>query len=120
MLNERRRNLYSLNHGQHVAHVESVLNDAFDRGFKRIRIIDAPVQFEPLYLYQEAEQKPAYLYTDAEANVKYLYTDYEVEFEGIDFVVQLPYTLPYDQARMIHLIEKYKTPGMAYIIEQVL
>ncbi len=111
---------YELEHGEHVAELEAVLNDAFDRAFRRIKIVDAPDQYEPIYIFQDAEQKPVAIFIDTENQPKKLNTDFEVEFAGIDFVVQVPYSIPYDTAKMNALVEKYKTPGMVYIIEETL
>ncbi len=116
--NHQNRLRYELEHGEHIAHLEAVLNDAFDMGFRRIKVVDAPDQYEPVYIYQDAEQKPVYIYTQSENQPKPLFTDHEIEFEGIDFVVQIHYTIPYDVNQIKALIEKYKTPGMAYIIEE--
>lgn len=116
----RRKNLYDLQHLQHIAHLECVLNDEFDMSFRRIKIVDAPVQYEPRYLFQDAENKQKATFTDAENNPTPLFTDYEIDNEGLDFVVKLPITIPYNFEKMTALLEKYKTPGMAYIIEETL
>ncbi len=117
---ERMRSIYELEHRQHVAHLEAVLNDTFDMAFRRIRVEDAPIQYQPLYLFRDAELKPQYLYTEAEGIPRHLYTDYEVDFAGIDFIVKVQYTIPYDAAQMRALIDHYKTPGKAYLIEETI
>ncbi|MNS21773.1 hypothetical protein D3C72_535430 [compost metagenome] len=118
--NYRERNLYRLAHGMHTTQLEAVLNDRFDIAFRRIRVVPAPLQYEPIYIYQDIEDRPHFIYTDSENKPQALYTDNEIEFGGDDFIVQVPYTLPYDTNQMTALVEDYKTPGKTFVIEETL
>lgn len=114
----RDKNLYRMNHGQHIAHLEAVLNDKYDAGFRRIKIVDGET-LDPCFLYRDIENKPLFIKTDADAATKWLYNEEEIDFSGFDFVVQIPFTIPYDEDELQQLVNDYKTPGMGYIIEQI-
>jgi hypothetical protein len=102
----RANNLYILDH--------DALNDTFDMTLRRIYISD-PAYFDPLYVYEDAEDKLVYAYLDSEIGggvvPLYLYTDAEVAGATAMFIVNVPHTLVYDVNRMKALIDLYRLPG---------
>lgn len=115
----RNDNLYFLSIGFHVVDLERLLNDKFDPGFRRIRVTDAPLSYEPIDIFRADENKPEFVYRDSENKPKPLFLDDETMFGGIDFVIQVPVSLSYDPDLIISTVNKYKTPGRGFIIEEV-
>lgn len=110
--------LYYLAHTSQVVFIESALNDMFDPGLRRIRIVDASI-VTPLYVYKTPEAKPVYLRKTSEASPTYLRKESECFPNGIHFIVEVPVTLVYDQSAMIALVKRYCLPGRLFIIQQV-
>ena len=109
--NNRNANLYNLAHNGQVVKLNAALNDAFDNTARRIYISD-PVYNDPVYLYQDDEEKPVYIYQDAENKPVWLYQDTEVyAVDGVDFVVNVPMAVLFDMGRMKSLINLYRLPS---------
>lgn len=115
----RDRNLYRLRHGHSVAHLRALINDRYDPAMRRITVTDAPLDYQPTMVYKTIENQPVYLYQPAENSPKFLWTDEEVNFGGIDFVVNVPVSLVYDQQEMRAFINENKMPGLGYVIQDV-
>ena len=111
----RKARLYELAHGPQVAHLEGVLNDAFDSTNRGIYISNGPLN-EPAPLYLDAELKPAPLYLESEGIVEVLYLESETFASGADFIVHVPAAVVYDLAKMKALIDKYKLATKLYTI----
>lgn len=116
---QRKENLYKLDHRQHVTHLEAVLNDKWDNGFRRIKVVDAPIDYQPTMIYKTVENKAVYIFQTSENQPELLWTNEEVLFGGIDFVVQVPVSIPYNLEEMRSTVRYYKTPGMGFIIQDV-
>lgn len=114
-LSQRRQNLIRMNFTYQKFSIERRINDVFDPGERRLKIVKA-VQYEGVYLYTEAEddsfhsktkwlnnENPIYLRTDAE-----LYSEF-------DFIVQIP-NIGIDQIRLKAEIDFYKLISKRYQI----
>lgn len=110
--------VYELNKTSQVVHIEAVLNDRWDAGLRRIYLTDGD-SVEPLYIYRVAESKPApIIYQDAEGEpAPYIYTDNELNAVTIDFIIHVPVFITFDEEEMKALVNKYRLPGKAYIIQ---
>ena len=103
---QRDDNLYYLKHTPQVVHIEAVLNDRWDEGIRRIRIVDGAFN-DPTYLYQEIEDKHVYLYQEVEDSPVYLYQEGELYGQGAEFIIEVPYFIQFDQNEMKQLVNKY-------------
>lgn len=114
-LNERRNaNIYKLTHDARVGSVEKVLNDRFDIVERRIRITEGN-RIDPLYIYQEAEDKQTYLPAT-------IYTQQEIAERTTDFVVQVPQAIgltPQDLIALRHLTYEYTEKFNQFKIELI-
>lgn len=106
----RKRNLYNLAHNGQVCHLRKVLNDRFDVGERRIKIADGN-KYKRQYIYTLAEQKPKYL------GVMYLRQNTDYADTGVDFIVEVPKGLKYNDYEMKALIDFYKLASKRYKIE---
>jgi hypothetical protein len=113
----RDANLYRLKITPQVVYLERLLNDRYDISQRRIRIIDGLI-YEPVYLYQEIEQKPVYLWQESEKRPLYLYTEEEVGSNPVNFYVLVPGNLAFDENEMSALINNYKLAGKTYKIQR--
>lgn len=104
----RNEDLYKLNHNGQVCYLRAALNDQFDAGQRRIKIMP-PNSNERKYIYTEVELKPRYL-------PLYLYDASSYEDSGVDFVVQVPDDLVFDKYMMNYVINFYKMVTMRYRI----
>jgi hypothetical protein len=117
----RRNNLYRLMITPQVCYVEMALNDKYDNGDRRIKII-RPKSYDPLYLYQRIEQKPAYLSrrnTATASQRKWLFQKKEASAFQYDFIVQVPATVAFDPNEMTAVIDSYILPDKVYKISIV-
>lgn len=105
----RDETLYNLKHNGQVCYLRKVLNDRFDISQRRIKIIDGN-QFKRKYIYTDGEQKPQYL------GVMFLRDDADYEDTSVDFIVQVPLKLVYNDYEMKALIDFYKLAGKRYKI----
>ncbi len=91
-----------------MVYLEAVLNDRWDAGMRRIKIVDTP-DIDAIYVYQESEEEPVYVYQDSEELPVYAYQEIEIEnYEG--FIVQVPSFITFDETLMKALINKYNQP----------
>lgn len=117
----RTAQLYKATKQQHITHVEGVLNDNYDAGFRRIKILDTTEGFEPFELWQQIENKTVFVSQDSEIEPPlYLWDFEESEYGGVDFVVQIPFSVAVDRRdALMATLNNYKTPGSSVIIQDV-
>lgn len=115
-LRNRDANLYRLKITPQVVFLERLLNDRYDISARRIRITDA-LDYDPVYLYQEPENKPAYLFTEGENKPVYLFTEEEVGLQTVNFYVIVPRTIIFNENEMRALLDTYKLAGKTYKIQ---
>ncbi|WP_343744211.1 hypothetical protein [Chitinophaga sp.] len=113
----RDANLYRLKITPQVVYLERLLNDRYDISQRRIKISDGMI-YEPVFLYQEIEQKPVYLWQESENKPLYLYTEEEVGSNPVSFYVFTPRNLYFDENEMSALINNYKLAGKTYKIQR--
>ncbi len=106
----RKKHLYNLNHNGQVCYLEGVLNDEFDRQERRIFISDGN-QYERQYIYTDGELLPKYL------GVIYLHQDADYSDTAVDFIVNIPQGLNYNEHKMKALINFYKLASKRYKIQ---
>lgn len=106
----RNENLYNLAHNGQVCYLRGVLNDRFDPSQRRIRITDGN-RYKREYIYTDGEQKPRFLDTI------YLRDDADYGDTGVDFIVEIPQGLNYNQFEMKYLIDFYKLASKRYKIQ---
>lgn len=105
----RTENLYMLMHNSQVCYLRAALNRSFDAEKKRIRISEGN-QNKYQYIYLQNVQ-PRFLGT------MYLYQDSDYADTGVDFVVEVPQGLLYDEYKMKKTINFYKLASKRYKIE---
>ncbi|OSZ79262.1 hypothetical protein CAP35_13695 [Chitinophagaceae bacterium IBVUCB1] len=110
--------IYELAHTSQVVYIEAVLNDRFDAGLRRIKIIDAPL-VAPISLFRNIEQRPLYIRRNTENAPKWLRVYKEMFPSGIQFTIEIPVSITYDEKELIALVRKYCLPGRAFMIKQV-
>jgi hypothetical protein len=108
----RNANLYHLSITPQVCRLEKALNDRFDSSQRRIYISDG-THYEALYLYTDGENVPIWLEPDV-----YLHTGGESGEGNIDFIVNVPAGLVYDQHEMEALVRIYKLASKTFIINR--
>lgn len=106
----RNENLYNLAHNGQVCYLRGALNDRFDPGQRRIKITDGN-RYKREYIYTDGEQKPRFLGT------MYLRDDADYGDTGVDFIVEIPQGLNYNQFEMKYLIDFYKLASKRYKIQ---
>lgn len=108
-LRNRASNLYKITHNSQVCYLRAALNDAFDYDLRRINII-AGNKYKKKYIYTRAEQKPVYL------GVLYVHSRDDYEDTGVDFIVEIPNNLVYNEDQMKATINFYKLASKRYKI----
>ena len=114
-IRSRRQNLYRLLITPQVCYLEKMLNDRYDATLRRIYISDF-FRLPDVNIFLEDELKPLYIFQDYEAMPVYLGTIAEREAVETDFVVNVPYTVPYNENEMRALLDSYKLAGKRYEI----
>ncbi len=106
--------LYFLAHNGQVCYLEAALNDVFDAEERRIFISD-PEYRDPVYLFRTNEERPVYLSLSSELPVvgydapRYLYLNSELyNGSGVQFIVNVPAAVTYNEARLRALVNKYR------------
>lgn len=108
---------YELTWNGQVIMLEHLLNDQFDAIDRGIYITDSgqtPLQYwftntennEQTFLFTNSESEPPY----------YLFSNSEYESD-IDFIVNVPSTVVFDENLMRYYINKYRCAGKRYNIE---
>lgn len=110
--NNQNANLYKLAHNGQVCYLRKVLNDTFDPGLRRIKIVEG-LAFAQQYIYTSAEQQKKYLGT------MYLRQSTDYADTGVDFRVVVPDG--YDLSSVIHqmksMVDYYKLTSKRYKIQ---
>lgn len=115
---------YYLAHNSQVCYMEAALNDAYDNGLRRVRIVD-PFYIDPVYIYMAPEELEVPLALVSELPVSpddydapvWLYMYSETSLFGVQFIVEYPdipafdESLGFDPDRMKALIGKYRLPS---------
>jgi hypothetical protein len=110
----RKLKLYELGINSQVCFLQKLLNDRFDYTQRRI-IISEPIDTTPYYLFKKGELKPVFINKKMELKPKYTYTNGET-ISPIDFIVQVPKLLVYNNSELEILIKKYRLPYKAFKI----
>lgn len=105
----RKSNIYILAHNSQVCYLRAALNDSFDYDLRRIIIIDGN-KYKKKYIYTRGEQKPKFI------GILFIHSRDDYEDTGIDFIVQVPSNLVYNEDQMKALINFYKLASKRYKI----
>ena len=108
-LRNRAANIYKVNHNSQVCYLRDALNDSFDYDLRRIIIIDGN-KYKKKYIYTRGEQKPKFI------GILFIHSRDDYEDTGIDFIVQVPSDLVYNEDQMKALINFYKLASKRYKI----
>ena len=109
--------LYQMQHDSTVIYLEKVLNEYLQIATynasshiatRQVYIEDAP-QAPKNYIYQPEESNPVYL-----GNV---YLDREVAQDQYQFIIKIPASISFNEARLRALVDFYKLSGKRYLIE---
>lgn len=85
----RKEAIYKVTHNGQVVYLQKVLNDSFDKEFRRIKITDS-FEVNPTWIYPEADELPVYVYADAESSPRYVYDDSIFDTSTFDFNILIP------------------------------
>ena len=119
-LRNRERHLYRLSITPQVCYLEKMLNDRYDATSRRIYISDFS-QMPDVNLFLEEENRPLYIFLEEENMPVYLGTIAEREAGGeTDFVVNVPFSIVYNEKEMHALLDDYKLAGKRYEIVKTL
>lgn len=105
----RNYNNYWLTHTPQVCYVEAVLNDRWDAGLRRIKILDG-VQVAPFWAGQLANNDSDFAAHDADPVLQYA-PDNAAVLDGCDAIIQVPSFIVFSMAEMKALIDKYRLVG---------
>ncbi len=111
-------NIYKIEHTSQVCYLQAAINDRYDEGLRRIKVVDGATQ-QPLYIFQVIEQKPVYIYLESENNPVYLYQESEYYGSGEDFIVEVPNFIDYDINEFRALVLYYRLPSKSFKIVKV-
>jgi hypothetical protein len=111
----RNGNLYNLSITPQVCYLEKALNDRFDTTDRRIYIDDG-VFYDELYLFTDAESLDEYIYQESENKDLYIYTRSETGSESVDFIVNVPSSVRFNEAEMSAVIDMYKLASKTFKI----
>lgn len=115
----RKAKLYQLSITPQVCWLTRLLNDRYDRTWRRIKIEDG-VDKPPFYIYLNPELKPKYLRRSSEAMPpKYIYTGGESGLIADDFIVKIPIVRSININELIALVKAYKLAGTKFKVQQV-
>ena len=112
--------LYKIAITPQVCYLEKMLNDRYDSSLRRITIIDG-LEYNPLFIYLDLENKPVYFFLKSEtAKPKvYLYTAGEAGQFTFDFIVVVPVAVSFNLNEMIALLQQYKLASKIFSIQTV-
>ena len=107
---------YQLIHTSQVIYIEKVLNERYVKSYdptdhddtKRIYITEGSKK-NPLYIFLDVEQKPLFL-------PKFINTQQELDNNWIDFIIHVPWTIPFQEDYFKSLVDFYKLAGKTYTI----
>lgn len=107
--------LYRLSITPQVCYLEKALNDRYDYTLRRIRILDAQV-YDPIPLFLKEEEKTVHIFKKP-LGVKVLYTKAETSIFAADFIIQVPYSIVFNEAEMRAFVDNYKLAGKIFKIK---
>ncbi|HUH26318.1 MAG TPA: hypothetical protein VLY87_06800 [Flavobacterium sp.] len=118
--------LYRVQHNSQIVYMEAVLNDEFDKTFRRIRIQNVKFR-DALFFYEPLENKEVFFYDPADMMPKFFYNEDDFSGNGVDFVVCVPPILrpnnPQDENALLTklrgLVDYYKLYAKNYDIQWV-
>ncbi len=108
----------SVRYSSQVAVLEKLLSDLFGPG---ITITDGE-GVDSVYLYEESSAVSGpFFYSEAEQvpQVIYLYAEGDELGEGVDFVVNIPNSIVFDEIALRSVVNTYKLSGKRYEINLV-
>ena len=112
---------YELDFNGQVISLERLLNDQYDNTLRRIFIEDSAATEQPFLFFSSdnnVSEGDSWLFFDGDTNVAI--TDFwffeEVSQYVVDFVVNVPSALVYEQAELIAYVNKYKLAGKSFAI----
>lgn len=117
LLRFRTQTLYTLKITPQVCYLEKLLNDRYDYINRGIYITDA-FRANPVYMFQDVEDKPVPMFADVENQPVFMYTDGEVGDVKNDFVVVVPLSVSFNVNEMTSLINNYKLASKRFTITQ--
>jgi hypothetical protein len=96
--------------------LERVLNDTFDATLRRIHITDGDYLAIPVF-YEEWKNRPVIFYEEGNSNNPIFYEQQTID-DGVavNFYVNVPSDVFFDNARMRALVNKYKVAGRKFEI----
>ena len=109
--------LYQMQHDSTVIYLEKVLNEYLQiatynplshLATRQVYIEDAPQAIKN-YIYQPEENSPVYLGT--------VYLDREVDLDQYHFIIKIPVSISFNEARLRAIVDFYKLAGKRYLIE---
>ncbi|GGF22167.1 hypothetical protein [Hymenobacter cavernae] len=104
-----KRSTTELSYNGQTMMLEKALNDRFDPGFRRIKIINSDTELEPVYLNFVSEQQPApALYLDNEGEPLLYINAWNEYTNQVGFTVQVPRSLAPKQASLQARIKQLK------------
>lgn len=122
----RKQALYKVSHNSQICYLQAALNDSFDNIQRRIIIRNAILR-EPLWFYEQEENKPVKFYEESDNKPVYFREESEFIGDGADFLVLVPADLKpgntqEENALLIKMtgqIDYYKLYVKNYIIQWV-
>jgi hypothetical protein len=99
-----------------VCFLERALNDKYDPVQRRIFIADGS-ENDPVFLYMRAELKPVNLFKRSEDLPVYMVKRTETAVFGVDFTVNVPLAIVFDQNEMRTYVSIYKLATKNFSIE---
>lgn len=118
LLNFRTQKLYQLSITPQVTYLQKLLNDRYDYTLRRIRIVDA-IDKPPVYLFVRSELKPRGFFTRAENNPVYFFARSESGSITNDFVIKIPYSVPFNELELKSLVNAYKLASKKFSIQLI-
>lgn len=110
--------LYRLGITPQVAYLQKLLNDRFDIVDKRIRIVKG-IAYDGIPFWMKDEVKPQKFWRKSEGKPRVLYTKDETMMFTVDFIVQVPITVPFDINELTAYLDTEVLPSKAYKVQIV-
>jgi len=102
-----------------MAAFQKTLNDRYDPSMQGIVILDS-TKIDPKYLRQIIELRtPVFKFQKSEGEPDYFLNQRAEIDSGLDFIVQVPGTVTFDENEMRSFIDKYRVAGKVYEIQIV-
>ncbi len=115
-MQNRSANIYHLGITGQICYLEKVLNDRFDSSQRRIYISNGNF-FDQVYIFTQDEELDIFIDGEGGEDL-YLFTEQESGSESVDFIVNVPLDLQYNDAEMKAIIDMYKLASKTYKIDK--